>query len=98
MYINDINPTDKEGNTVLHQAASAFFPTKQSTKTFKFLMKHYEDINPKNLSDETPLHIAADRGNFEICKLIINRISNKNPIDDIGDTTVCKFVSTLVFL
>jgi len=31
----------------------------------------------------TPLHIAAERGNFQICKLIIEKITDdKNPSDD----------------
>ena len=33
-----------------------------------------------------PLHEAASRGNFEICKFIISQVNDKNPANDVGHT------------
>ena len=37
-------------------------------------------------TDYTPLHEAAYRGDFEICKFIIDQVNDKNPANDSGDT------------
>ena len=34
----------------------------------------------------TPLHEAAERGHFKICKLLIRNVMDKNPQDAIGKT------------
>ena len=34
----------------------------------------------------SPLHIAAERGNFELCQHIIGRLEDKNPKDSFGET------------
>ena len=34
----------------------------------------------------TPLHEAASRGNFEICKFIIDQVEDKNPANETGHT------------
>ena len=38
-----------------------------------------DDKNPKNATGYTPLHMAAQRGNLSICKLITNTNSDQNP-------------------
>ena len=42
--------------------------------------------NPGNADGLTPLHLAALRGHFEICKFIMNLLTNKNPRDKYGWT------------
>ena len=41
-----------------------------------------DDINPKGCMGRTPLHLATMKGHLEMCKIIINKISDINPIDD----------------
>ena len=36
-------------------------------------------MNPGNINGWTPLHDAASNGHFEICKLIMENIQDKNP-------------------
>ena len=42
--------------------------------------------NPKDRNGMTPLHVAAMRGSFELCKQMLENIAMKNPADDWGDT------------
>ena len=42
--------------------------------------------NPQNFNGDTPLHIAASKGYFAICKLILQNVSNKNPSNNFGST------------
>ena len=55
----------------------------------KHIKENNEDPNPKSNIDGTPLHNAAENGHFEICKLILDEITEKNPanIDEIGGDT-----------
>ena len=39
-----------------------------------------------NKKGDTPLHIAAKKGNFEICKLFLANIGHKNPENIVGCT------------
>ena len=43
-------------------------------------------INPSNVLDLTPLHIAAGYGYFNVCKLIAENVQEKNPQDSYGET------------
>ena len=35
---------------------------------------------------DTPLHCAAMRGHFNICKFILENVGDKNPANNMGDT------------
>ena len=53
---------------------------------YDFLTKRVRDKNPGkpsvlNRHGRTPLHWAASNGHFEVCKLIIDGTSNKNPAE-----------------
>ena len=51
-----------------------------------FLTKNTEK-NPKKIEDgQTPLHIAARRGNLDICRLIVLNVEDTNPADNNGCT------------
>ena len=50
-------------------------------------MNHYlENKNPKNREGTTPLHLAAENGLYDMCKIITENIQNsdKNPVDGVG--------------
>ena len=50
-------------------------------------MKGLSNKNPASGDGQhTPLHFASDRGHFEVCKLILENISEKNPRNNNGDT------------
>ena len=44
------------------------------------------DKNPIDDEVETPLHIAAPVGHFEVFKLIFPHVEEKTPADNIGST------------
>ena len=46
---------------------------------FKYVTNRIEDINPLSGSGYTPLYAAAFIGNFEICRLLMDRLEDKNP-------------------
>ena len=37
-------------------------------------------------NDQTPLHYAAKEGHGQICKLLLENVKDKNPVDNFGDT------------
>lgn len=43
------------------------------------IAENLEDKNPQSDNGLTPLHIAAEEGNVEVCKFLIEEIKNKNP-------------------
>ena len=45
-----------------------------------------EMLNPKNIYGVTPLHIAVQFSHLNICKLIIQKVKEKNPKTDYGRT------------
>ena len=40
-----------------------------------------KDKNPSNKFGKTPLHMAATNGHLDICRLIIDNVENKHPIN-----------------
>ena len=47
---------------------------------------HVENKNPASNGGWTPLHSAASFGHLDICKLIIDNVDNKLPVNDDGKT------------
>ena len=57
------------------------------TKVFQTMLEKAEDKNPKDDNLDTPLHSAAERGHYKICKLIIDAgIEDKNPSNKNNET------------
>jgi len=59
--------------------------------SFKFICEKTKDYNPQNnngcsYENVTPLHIAAWKGHFNICKLIVENITDCNIQDSHGKT------------
>ena len=50
----------------------------------KLIINIVEEKNPANEDGYTPLFIAALMGHFEICKLIIDNMEDKNPKTNSG--------------
>ena len=69
--------------TCLHNAALM-----DRFDVFQFISKNVVNINPKAriLSLDTPLHLAACNGHFDICKLIIDAIEDLSPKDGNNNT------------
>jgi ankyrin repeat protein len=66
-YLNQVHVKDKYGNTPLHDACS-----NGHTDMAKWLVSNGADINAKNDSGSTPLHLANNKLKKELEKCIIN--------------------------
>jgi hypothetical protein len=65
----------RHGRTEMHVAAMT-----GQTKVFQTMLEKADDKNPMDDNWDTPLHYAAKRGHYAICKLIIDAdIEDKNP-------------------
>ena len=51
---------------------------------WKLFMENVQNKNPGDYDINTPLHLAAEFGNSDICKFISKNVQNKNPGDDNG--------------
>ena len=45
-----------------------------------------KEKNPKNSKGVTPLHVAANNGQLDVCKYLCSNLQEKNPKDDNGKT------------
>jgi len=48
-----------------------------------------QDKNPQTAANSgvcTQMHAAADNGHFEICRVILDNMEDKNPVDSFGTT------------
>ena len=72
------NPVTRDRATLLHDMAKV--PDNAGLMACHLIIERIEDILPRDENEDTPLHSAADHDNFEICRLIIDSLSNKNPV------------------
>ena len=49
-------------------------------------MDNVENKNPVDTLGKTLLHEAAEMGQFDVCKLILENVEDKNPSDIFGET------------
>ena len=49
-------------------------------------MAKVADKNPAAACGGTPLHFAACMGRLEMCKVILENVNDKNPVDNNGKT------------
>ena len=77
------SPQNSEGLTPLHIAAYENKP-----RDYEILIKYADNINPRTYGFflYTPLHLAAQAGHLEMCKVIMESLSNKNPQNSNGNT------------
>ena len=72
-YVEDKNPKDKYGLTLLHRAAFD-----GSYEIFKLIFENVEEKCPRDSEEGyTPLHYASMYGHLEICKCIISKVEDK---------------------
>ena len=50
----------------------------------KYIMDVIDDKNPNDLKGQTPMHLAVQKGNYYICKVLINHGADPNPTDNKG--------------
>jgi hypothetical protein len=99
----DKNPTNIIGKTPLHLAAEW-----GHTEIWQMIMQVipvYYGNNPKDHWGSTPFHYAAKWGHTKICEMILAEVSNKNPMNNLGETvlsvarqasnnTICKLIES----
>ena len=95
--LDDKNPKTKNGQhiTPLHIAterASNAQRIKEDSKGFveicMYILKHIKDKNPRDILGQTPLHVAAAKGNLSLYKLF--QTQERNPKADDGITPLHK--------
>ena len=77
------NPETKNGRTLLHDLVYE----SSCLDACRLIIERIDDKLPRDGSD-TPLHLAADAGNIEMCQMIVNSLSVKNPVIDADGTTL----------
>ena len=75
--------SDKRYFSLLHTVANA-----GEIELFQFIVNKigYKHFSDENVRESTPLQIAASKGNFDICKFIIDQVDDKNPQNKYGWT------------
>lgn len=78
----DVNFKDKDGNSVLTLAVN------RSEKIAEMLLNNKDiNINVQYPYDQsTPLHVAANKGNIKLVKLLLSKGANVNAVDKDGET------------
>jgi len=82
LHNNEINPTDKDGLTLLHHAAKYGY-----LDILIYLSANLDNKNPGQISKDeysgkTPLHYAAEEGHLHIVVYYLDILDNKNPQDN----------------
>ena len=67
------NPADNNGNTILHTAA-----TYGRVEIYQFILEKVKKKDPTNKYGATPFHIAAEYGHLQVCLLIISNIDSRS--------------------
>ncbi|XP_069752421.1 uncharacterized protein [Narcine bancroftii] len=73
----DVNFSDKEGHTVLHEVARNW-----NVDVAQFLLERGADVNRQDIFGRTPLHVAAATNNVE---MIVFLIQNGAKVDIVSD-------------
>lgn len=76
----NINSKDADGDTLLHYAVG------RDIKLVEILIKHGAKVGLKNIWGETPLHIAAARGDIQIMKYLLSHKADIDARDNNGES------------
>ncbi|KAN0136703.1 Ankyrin repeat-containing domain protein [Lactarius tabidus] len=81
---------------LLHTAI--LWPNKLAAGAVHFLLERGADVNATRWDRSTTLHLAADRGNFEVAQMLLQRSADVNSRDNVGETplhtaSICTFPS-----
>ena len=82
------NPSNSQGLTPLHAAASGGHLQVYSTIIEKLGNHHPTVFNPEDEFKNTPLHFAAGKGHVEVCEAIFSVAWIKNPANSKGRTAL----------
>jgi hypothetical protein len=104
---------DQRGNTLLHTCVEAEGNSRhtpnaeEAQKLIVFLLRRRANVNAQNNRGETPLHVAAQAGNLDVCRLLhkfqgdleIRRNVDKRRPEDVashfGHHTVFEFLESI---
>lgn len=87
----NVNITDKEGNSPLHDAVNYNCPMNLIT-----LLEFGADSSIKNNQLNTPLHVACSGNNYECARILIDNKANVNLLGGNGKTPIVKAVEAEV--
>ncbi len=74
---------DNAGNSLLHEAAAS---NDTSGSMAQMLVARGAQVDAKNLEGKTALHIAADRNNHAMVRLLLDKGVSANAADNLGNT------------
>ena len=77
------NPITNDGRTILHEMATV--PNNKCLYACRLIIECIQNKLPRCDIGDTPLHLAADKGNFEICRMIIDNLTDPNPTTNAND-------------
>jgi ankyrin repeat protein len=88
-----INPENNMGSTPFHEVVYTHFRdvsegNEEHFELCKYLIKRMDDKNPRDKNGNTPLHHAADQGDFKMAELIIDHLDKDwiDPFDSESDS------------
>ena len=88
---SDIDAVDKDQNTILHFAAES-----GDINTIKLLLNYSKDIgkfvNTRNGKKQTPIHLAARRGKYEVVQQLLENLADVNLVD-MHNNTILHFAA-----
>ncbi|XP_050397840.1 poly [ADP-ribose] polymerase tankyrase-1 [Patella vulgata] len=74
------------GDSGMHCAAASPFPKRK--QVVDLLIRKAATLNDKNKDNLTPLHMAADKGHFDIMDVLLKHGSKVNALDRLGQTAL----------
>lgn len=77
-----INVRSKKGMTPLHMAARNGY----GNIVRQIITQHGAMLDALTLNKETPLHLAAERGQLQVCNILLELKSDANALDNHGQT------------
>ena len=92
----DVHATDDQGRYAIHCTGGTVYNT---TNTIKFLLEEAgkrEDVNLRDFSGRTPLHLATSAGNGDAASVLIQYGADVNAVTNEGNTPLhCARNSTI---
>ena len=73
----NLNLADEEGNTALHHAVKEY----KTSGMASTLIKLGADVNARDSDENTPLHTATRRGDFDLVQLLLNAGADANALN-----------------
>lgn len=89
--VGNFNPKIQHchGETVLHEMIKYY---EDHEAIIDFIIDHTTDLDSTNINRDTPLHVAAYRGNFDIFKKLLSKIKETDARDLYGNLALTVFL------